>query len=157
MSAVVIPFLDRGVVAAIDGVLAGDEGIEFSFSWAASREAPTNLPSKQRLSRDAMPYLDEVSRCFRQAAEIEDVEVLGLVQKLERLDGENKGKATIVGNVDGDRRTLHAELTGEDHSLAIRAYENRLPIACNGELVRDGKSHRLKNPRGLRLVDETEA
>lgn len=135
---------------------AGDEGIEFSFSWAASREAPTNLPSKQRLSRDAMPYLDEVSRCFRQTAEIEDVEVLGLVQKLERLDGDT-GKATIVGTVDGDRRTVHAELTGEDHSLAIRAYEDRLPIACNGELIREGKSHRLKNPRGLRLVDESEA
>lgn len=134
----------------------GDEGIEFSFSWAASREAPTNLPTKLRLSADAMPYLDEVSRCFRQTAEIEGVEVLGLVQKLERVEGENAAKVTVLGTVDGNRRTVHAELTGADHSLAIRAYENRLPIACTGELVREGKSHRLKNPRGLRLLDETE-
>ena len=135
---------------------AGNEGIEFSFSWAASREAPVGLPVKLRLAADSMPYLEEVSRCFRQTAEIEDVEVLGLVQKLERLGTENTGKVTISGTVDGDRRTVHADLTGDDHSLAIRAYENRLPIACTGELVREGKSHRLKNPRGFRLLDESE-
>lgn len=104
-----------------------------------------------------MPYLDEVSRCFRQTAEIEGVEVLGVVQKLEWIDTENTGKVTIVGTADGDRRTVQAELAGNDHALAIRAYENRFPIACTGELVREGKSYRLKNPRSLRLVDESEA
>lgn len=103
-----------------------------------------------------MPYLDEVSRCFRQTAEIEGVEVLGVVERLERVGSENAGKVTILGTVDGDRRTIHAELTGADHTLAIRADENRLAIGCVGELIREGKFHRLKNPRGLRLLDENE-
>jgi hypothetical protein len=133
---------------------SGGRGLEFSFSWALSRGAPANVRSVQRLQTDSMPYLEEASRHFRQTSELEGVEVFGAVHRLEHLHGD-AGDVTIVGTVDGERRTVVTELQGEDHTRAIRAYEDRLAIRCFGELRKEGKSYRLRNPRDVRLVDDS--
>jgi len=133
---------------------SGGRGLEFSFSWAPSRGAPENVKNVQRLQADSMPYLEETSRHFRQTSELEGAEVLGVVHRLQHLDG-NAGDVTIVGSVDGERRTVVTELDGQAHYLAIRAYKERLAVRCVGELLKEGKSYRLKNPRDLRLVDDS--
>ncbi len=133
---------------------SGRHGLEFSFSWAPSRGAPQGVKSVQRLEADSMPYLEEASRYFRQTSELEGVEVFGAVHRLQHLEG-NAGDVTIVGTVDGERRTVVTELQGELHELAIRAYREVLPVRCVGELSKEGKSFRLKNPRDFRLVPES--
>lgn len=133
---------------------SGARGVEFAFSWAPSRGAPQNVKSVQQLQPDSMLYLEEASRYFRQTSELEGVEVFGVVHRLEHLNG-NAGDITIVGTADGDRRTVVTELHGENHNLAIRAYKEVLPVRCVGEMVKEGKSYRLKNPRDFRLVDES--
>jgi len=133
---------------------SGARGVEFSFSWAPSRGAPQNIKSAQWLQTDSMPFLEETSRYFRQTSELEGAEVFGSVHRLEHLNG-NAGDVTIIGTVDGERRTVVTELHGENHNLAIRAYKEVLPVRCVGELVKEGKSYRLKNPRDFRLVDES--
>ena len=67
-----------------------------------------------------------------------------------------RGRVTIYGSVEGVPRTVVTELSEAEHSLAVRAYEGRLPITCSGELVREGRSWTLKNPRGVRLLSGEE-
>ena len=132
----------------------GSRGLDFGFSWAPSRGAPPDVKGECRLPTDAMPYLEEASRHFRQTSEVEGAEVFGIVHKLEHVSETDGGKVTIVATVDGTRRTIVTELQGDMHKLAIRAYEDYLPVACVGELVKEGKSHWLRNPRDFRVVDE---
>jgi len=150
--------VEKGVSAnlceAIIGLSGEGRGLEFSFSWAPSRGAPDGVREVHRFSADSRPYLEEVSRYFRQTSELEQVEVFGVVHKLEQMGAPNVGRVTIVGTADGERRSVFTELDGELHKLAIRSYEHRLTIACIGELVKEGKSYRLKNARDFRVVEE---
>lgn len=135
---------------------SGDRGVEFSFSWAPTRGAPPNVRNVYRLTPDAMPYLEEASRAFRRAPELEGVDVIGFVHKLQRNDEDERRRSevTIVGTADGEPRSVVATLEDDLETLAIRAYEELLKIACVGELVRDGRSYRLRNPREVRIVDD---
>jgi hypothetical protein len=130
----------------------GRHGLEFSFSWAPSREAPADTGGPQRFATDAVPYLEQVSRHFRQTGELEEVEIFGVVHKLEHIE-ENAGRVTIVGTADGERRSVLTELRGDLHQSAIRSYDERLTIACVGELVKEGASYRLRNVRDFRIVE----
>jgi hypothetical protein len=134
---------------------AAAHGVEFSFSWAPSSRAPDCARAPQRFSADAMPYLEQVSRFFRQTSELEEVEVFGIVHKLEHI-GTDAGRVTIFGTADSERRNVTTELAGEFHKLAIRSYEERLTIACVGELSKEGASYRLKNARDFRIVEESD-
>jgi hypothetical protein len=99
-----------------------------------------------------MPIIDEVASLFRQTSPEEDVEVIGVVKKLEHM--ENSGKVTIVGTADGEGRTVVMDLSGVEHKMAIRAYDERLVMVCHGELNKEGKGFVLHNPRGLMLIEE---
>jgi hypothetical protein len=133
----------------------GRSGVEFGFSWAPSRSAPSNVRPRQRIQPDAIPYLEEASRYFRQVGEVAEAEVFGVVHKLEHVSG-NAGRVTMIGTVDGERKTVWTELQGALHDLAIRAYKEVLPVRCVGELQKEGKSYHLRNPRDFRVVDEAE-
>lgn len=152
------PMLDRvsaGVSANLCDALAslqevgGDKDLEFTFSWAPTRRPPM-APTSVRIAAGAKSLFEQVAIEFRRTAVLEDVQVAGFVQKLRRLS-ESTGEATIVGIADGVSRSLVIELSGSAHNEAVRAYDKRLEVACEGELVRDGKQYRLLNPRGFRV------
>ena len=130
-------------------------GLDVSFSWAPSRGAPRNATERVILAPDVMPIVQEAARLFRETAPQEGVEVIGSVNKLEH-QSDTRGRVTIYGSVEGVPRTVVTELSEAEHSLAVRAYEGRLPITCSGELVREGRSWTLKNPRGVRLLSGEE-
>jgi hypothetical protein len=154
--------VERGVSANLCEAIiklnkgAGDRGVEFSFAWAPSRGEPQGVRNLHRLMPDSMPYLEEVSRYFRQTSELDEVEVFGVVHKLELTDLPDVEKVTIVGTADGERRSVLTELGGDLRKLVIRAHEDRIPVALVGELTKEGKSYRLRNPRDFRLVEEAD-
>lgn len=150
--------VSRGVSANLCEALAGlslgsgEHGFEFSFSWAPSRQPPSGPLGGRHFSRDVVPYLEQASRHFRQTGEIEAADIVGIVHKLEHVAA-GSGRVTIVGTADGERRTVFAELCGEAHQLAIRSYEERLTLACVGEMAKEGGSFRLRNARDVRILD----
>ena len=151
--------VERGVSANLcEAILGLDEGgggkgVEFTFSWSASRGIPSHAKSSIALMPDVMPILAETARVFRETATVEGSEVIGTVQKLEHQESE-RGKVTVLGTADGVPRTVVMELSGEDHVRAIRAYEERIPVKCVGELAREGKSWVLNNAREFALLRE---
>lgn len=134
---------------------SGGRGVDFSFSWAPTRGAPKDTKSHVVVSADVMPILEETARVFRETGTEEGVQVLGTVHKLEHQTG-NQGRVTIDGSVDGVPRRITLELAGEEHSLAVRSYEDRIPIVCHGELTKEGRSWVLKNPRDVSLMNTPE-
>ena len=48
---------------------------------------------------------------------------------------------------------MRIELSGAEHSLAVRSYKDRVPLLCRGELVKEGRSWTLKNPRDVVLLE----
>lgn len=42
-------------------------------------------------------------------------------------------------------------LTPSDYNIASQAYQERLPVRCNGDLIKEEKNLLLKNSRNFRL------
>src|SRR5258708_6903801 len=118
-----------------------------------SRGVPVGIESVVSILPDSMPILEATARVFRETETVESSEGIGTVQKLEHQGGD-QGKVTIVGTADGEPRTVHLELTGADHSLAVDAYEQRILVKRVGELRRVRRSWILRNPRGSAVLAE---
>ena len=148
----------RGVSANLcDALVAmhqccGEKGVDFRFSWAPSRGAPAETRDVISIQPDLIPILEETARVFRETGTQEGVEVLGTVHKLEHQSG-NRGKVTISGSADGIPRTVVVELSGAEHSMAVRSYDERITLVCYGELLKEGRSWVLKNPRDVALLE----
>jgi hypothetical protein len=148
----------RGVSANLCDALVslhqcgGQKGIDFRFTWAPSRGVPASTKSAITIPSDLVPILEETSRIFRETGTQDDVEVLGTVHKLEH-QSDTRGRITINGSADGVPRIVRTELSGAEHSLAVRSYEERIPLSCTGELVKEGRSWTLKNPRDVGLLE----
>jgi hypothetical protein len=153
--------VDRGVSANLcEAILGldnggGGKGVEFTFSWSPSRGIPSHTRSSVTLTPDVMPFLAETARVFRATVAVDGSEVVGTVQKLEHQELEH-GRVTVLGTADGIPRSVVMELSGEDHVSAIQAYQERIPVKCVGELVRQGKSWVLLNTREFTLLREAE-
>jgi hypothetical protein len=61
------------------------------------------------------------------------------------------GTIVILGVVFDKLRKIQTELFNHDYILAIKAYQERLPITCTGDLIKEDSCFVLKNPRNLAL------
>lgn len=132
---------------------SGSQGVHFTFSWAPSRGVPKDAQSEVFISPDVIPILEETARVFRETGVQEGVEVLGTVHKLEHQTG-NQGRVTINGSADGVARTVVVQLSGAEHSMAVRSYDERIPLICYGELMKEGRSWVMKSPRDVSLLEQ---
>jgi len=91
-----------------------------------------------------------------------NVEIQGLIAGIESLLGDRlSGEITLMGvvinklhkNALRARYAIEAELFDRDYFLAIKAYQERLPVSCWGDLVKKNSSFLLKNIRNFTLDD----
>ncbi|MBF1988073.1 hypothetical protein [Fischerella thermalis] len=61
------------------------------------------------------------------------------------------GEVTIVCPVFEKLRQIKTELLDHDYILAIKSYQERLPIRCTGDLVKEDNIFILKNPREFQI------
>lgn len=153
--------VEKGVSSNLCDAVAGlwgDEDrqrtLEFSFTWSPARPLETAVPSKVRFSADRIPVIREASRVMRERSPVIDFELEGAVVKLDRQRGEQTGKATILGLVDGRPKRVTLELEDPLYHLAIQAHEQERALRCIGSLVREGRGFRLHNARDLVVEEE---
>ncbi|WP_272819115.1 hypothetical protein [Scytonema hofmannii] len=79
-----------------------------------------------------------------------NTQVQGIVIQLE--EGNYGGNITIMGFVVGKLRQIHIRLSESERSLAIKAYQERLPVACTGDLIKDGSYFVLKNQHDFTVI-----
>ncbi len=64
------------------------------------------------------------------------------------------GEIALFGIIVDQLRKIQTELADYDYILAIKAYQERLPIVCTGDLIKENNHFILKNPHNFNL-DQT--
>jgi hypothetical protein len=141
---------------ALVGLQEGTDSdwLEVGISWApARRMAEEAIRTCVRIPREVSPVLQEAGRVFKQVVSFEDLTLQGFVTDLHRADS-RMGTITVSAVVEDRFRKVRIDLDPADYDLAITAHRERLPIACEGDLVREGKGYVLKSPRSFGLQRE---
>jgi hypothetical protein len=81
--------------------------------------------------------------------EAANIRVQGIITQLEKVA--DTGIITLMGCAVGKFRKIQIELTAADYTLAVKAYQERLPVACTGYLIKENNVFILKNPRDFTL------
>ena len=76
-----------------------------------------------------------------------NITIQGIVMQIANPNADKlSGEMTLLGVVVDKLRPIHTELTNHDYILAIKAYQERLPIICKGDLIKENNTFILKNP-----------
>ena len=118
------------------------------------------LPNKQQLGdystriREALEILEEVEN--RSQIEIlsdlitnaSNITIQGVVMRIEAPNADKlSGEITLLGVVIDKLRQIKTELADHEYILAIKAYQERLPVLCTGDLIKENNTFILKNSR----------
>lgn len=133
-----------------------NEGVDVAIAWSPSRMVAAETPHRIRLQGDAIPLIEEAGRLFRETSPLDDFELQGAVIGLRRPEGGSIGHVTVAGFVEGQARKVLIDLQEPDYSKAIAAHEQQTIVVCTGELVKQGRSYRLQNPRQFRLRGDSD-
>lgn len=140
---------------ALVRLLEEDDGraVVLTFAWAASRPIQGTAPSRLAFSRTDAEILRAAARYLKERAPITGFELSGAVTRLQSAAPTAGGEVTIAGLVDGGIRQVVVSLTGDDYQRAVQAHHQELEVSVEGELVREGRSYRLGNPRMFAIVE----
>ncbi len=141
------PFLENATV----WLYKGDEAGEFEILLPVRRE----LGDYAARISDAIKTLEVVEKrsqldiLSELLTKVPNIEIQGMVTKLQETD--SVGTVTLLGVVVGKLRKINVELNEPEYSEAIKAYQERLPVVCTGDLIKEGNAFVLKNPRDFSL------
>lgn len=77
------------------------------------------------------------------------------IEQLAKTAGANlSGEITLLGIFVNKLCPIHTELADRDYILALKAYQERLPIYCTGDLIKENGIFILKNPHHFRLDEQ---
>lgn len=85
---------------------------------------------------------------------LDNTEIQGFVVKVDREDGAEIAKVAMMGFVVGKLQKIHLELKENDFNLALKAYQQRIPVTCGGDFVKEGGYFAVKNLREFALMVE---
>jgi hypothetical protein len=141
---------------AVVGMIGDRElvrGLEFSFSWSRTRPQRQDDPAHIFISPDSLPVIEEAGRLLREISPREEFELEGIVVKLDRQPADQIGQVTVLGFIEGRPHNIRVELGTEDYDQAVLSHAERRPIFALGDLVKEGRSYVLRQPRGVRLIN----
>ena len=83
---------------------------------------------------------------------IPNIQIQGVVMQIHTPNADRlSGKILLLGVVIDKLRKIQTELFNHDYILAIKAYQERLPLICTGDLIKENDIFLLKNPRNFTL------
>lgn len=80
-----------------------------------------------------------------------NITVQGVVMQIKTPNPDQRGEITLLGVVVDRLRKIDIELVERDYIIAIKAYQDRCPIICTGDLIKENKTFMLKNPRKFNI------
>ncbi|MBD2386549.1 hypothetical protein [Cylindrospermum sp. FACHB-282] len=146
------------------GHIYDDAGTIWSFKKYAEGEFEILLPLRQNLYDyaarivDAMKILEEVENRSQMDILSElittypDINIQAVVMQIQTPNPDKlSGEIILLGVVVDKLRRIHTELSGYNYILAIKAYQERLPVFCSGDLIKENNIFILKYPRQFSL------
>ena len=150
--------IPKGVSANLCEAIVGlaevtsGRGLDIQVSWARSRPIAEEFPHRVYFADDRIPIISEAARLFKETTPSDDFEIEGWVKRLDRGHEVVEGEVTVVAPVDDQLRFVVMRLDRANYSKAVTAHEQRQTVRCTGELVREGRGYRLKDPRHFEIV-----
>jgi hypothetical protein len=81
-----------------------------------------------------------------------NIKIQGMVMQIHTPNADQiSGEIIILGVVIDKLRKIQTELVNHEYILAIKAYQERLPIVCTGDLIKEDSCFVLKNIRSFAL------
>lgn len=131
---------------------------------AEKEEFEILLPSTKSLG-DYVPRVRELLATVADSENISHLEILsefiknyphlkiqGFVTQIATPNADKlSGEVTIVCPVFEKLRQIKTELLDHDYILAIKSYQERLPVRCTGDLVKENNIFILKNPQEFQI------
>ena len=150
-----------GVSANLCSAVVGMNGTEvqpsdelqISFTYARSRPVEPNAPRHVIIPGDHIRLIDEAARLYRASSPPEETEIRGAVVQLKRDEeqGPMPGPVTVMAFVEGRPRRVQIALDEAAHKQAVEAYREVAQITCTGDLVKQGATWVLQNPKGFSI------
>ncbi|MDF5727245.1 MAG: hypothetical protein PUP92_04220 [Rhizonema sp. PD38] len=83
---------------------------------------------------------------------VPNITIQGFVTHIETPFADKfSGEITFFGVVIDRLRPIKTELADRDYIIAIKAYQERLPVLCTGDLIKENNIFILKNSRKFQL------
>ena len=133
---------------------------------AEGEEFEILLPNRQNLGdyaariREAIQTLENAENCpqieilTELLTTIPNIIIQGIVMQIHTPNSDKlSGEITLIGIISDKLRKIQTSLADQDYILAIKAYQERLPVLCTGDLIKENNAFTLKNPRNL-ILDE---
>lgn len=139
-------------VVGLAGGAEGQAGLSVDLTWSRARPASREVPRRIELPSDAMPFVAEAARLFKEQSPVAGFVLEGRIVKLEREEGALLGRATVMGFVEGNPRRILLELSGPSYDEAIAAHRADRTVRCTGELRKSGGSFQMKDVRDFQVV-----
>ncbi|MFB2897382.1 hypothetical protein ACE1CI_31070 [Aerosakkonemataceae cyanobacterium BLCC-F50] len=96
--------------------------------------------------------LDIISELITNAV---NITIRGVVMQIQTPNADKlSGEITLLGIVVDKLRKIQTELADRDYIKAIKAYQERLPIICTGDLIKENGHFNLKNSRYFAIDTE---
>ncbi|NJK76629.1 MAG: hypothetical protein HC942_24845 [Microcoleus sp. SU_5_6] len=109
------------------------------------------LKELERLeNRSQLEILSDLITC------LDDTEIQGFIVKIDRPEAENIAKVAMMGFVVGKLRKIAFELTENNLNLALQAYQERIPVTCRGDFLKEDGYFVVQNLREFGLMVESE-
>ncbi|MEO5362948.1 MAG: hypothetical protein H7838_04920 [Magnetococcus sp. DMHC-8] len=123
--------------------------MHISFSWSRNRPTARHMPALIAFPADRIPFIAEAARLLRANAPVENFDLQGPVVKLERQEGQEKGRVTILGFVEAKPRKIAMCLEDHQYNIAIAAHRQQQTISCSGTLTKVGRGFELQSVHSL--------
>jgi hypothetical protein len=79
-------------------------------------------------------------------------EIQGLITQIATPNGDKlSGEITVVCRILDNLIKVKIELIERDYILAVKAYQERLPVTCTGDLTKENNIFILKNPQDFQI------
>lgn len=131
--------------------------VQVSVTWSSVLPKPEDIkPSVEiEIPPEYLDYYSEASRVFK-SLNPEQIGVQGYVIGLRREQGESEGTVSIAAVINKMQGIVKVELSGDDYLTAVRAHEEELPVALDGELEKRGRLRWIVNPKGIHTIENPE-
>nr|BFD33576.1 hypothetical protein GTC16762_31950 [Pigmentibacter ruber] len=145
--------VNANICQALSNLTKLSEKVELSITWANSR--PSNKPIyRQHFYGRWSGILEEAAKRFTNQEPRPDEKIFGLIVKLQRDANQSEGKVTVKTQIDGKLSSIIIRAADDDDSKFVVAHDKKVPIVCQGTLIKKGKQWELNLPTNIQEVNE---
>jgi hypothetical protein len=149
--------VSANLCSALAGLSPNEPGrspLSFEFTWSRTRPQLGTIPAKVAILADALPIIDEAGRLLRETSVWEDIEVRGVVIRLDRPENSSVGTVMLFGVIEDKDRKVQIQLQGSDYDHAIQAHKDGSQVVCKGNLRKEGRSFVLQQPHEFEVIGD---